>query len=140
MNFSKCKAVSIGLMCSISALAWSSPALAAEADAAAAVADGEATGAEDIIVTGSARAERRFDVSYAVNSLSQDDIQRAAPKNFAELLGNMPGIHVEATGGEVQNITRVRGIPTDRGYLIFQQDGLPLTTKSMACFSTRARA
>lgn len=124
MNFSKCKAVSIGLMCSISALAWSSPALAA--DAAAAVADGEATGAEDIIVTGSARAERRFDVSYAVNSLSQDDIQRAAPKNFAELLGNMPGIHVEATGGEVQNITRVRGIPTDRGYLIFQQDGLPL--------------
>jgi hypothetical protein len=26
----------------------------------------------------------------------------------------------------VQNITRIRGIPTDRGYLYFQQDGLPL--------------
>ena len=80
----------------------------------------------DIIVTGAARAQRRFDVSYAVNSLSQDEIQRIAPKNFAELLGTIPGIQVEATGGEVQNITRVRGIPTDRGYLIFQQDGLPL--------------
>ncbi|WCT79977.1 TonB-dependent receptor [Novosphingobium humi] len=80
----------------------------------------------DIIVTGAARAERRFDVSYAINSLGQNDIAKIAPKNFADLLGTVPGIHVEATGGEVQNITRVRGIPTDRGYLIFQQDGLPL--------------
>ncbi len=82
--------------------------------------------AGDIIVTGSARAERRFDVAYAVNSLSQSDIQKIAPLNTADLLGNVPGIQVEATGGEVQNITRVRGIPTDRGYLYFQQDGLPL--------------
>lgn len=80
----------------------------------------------DIIVTGSARAQRRFDVSYAINSLSQEDVQKIAPKSFADLLGTVPGIQVEATGGEVQNITRVRGIPTDRGYLIFQQDGLPL--------------
>ncbi|WP_294197530.1 TonB-dependent receptor [uncultured Sphingomonas sp.] len=82
--------------------------------------------AGDIVVTGSARAERRFDVAYAVNSLSQRDIQKIAPLNTADLLGNVPGIQVEATGGEVQNITRVRGIPTDRGYLYFQQDGLPL--------------
>lgn len=80
----------------------------------------------EIIVTGSSRAQRRFDASFAVNSLSQEEVRRIAPKNFAELLGIMPGIHVEATGGEVQNVTRVRGIPTDRGYLIFQQDGLPL--------------
>ena len=79
-----------------------------------------------IIVTGAARAQRRFDVSYAVNALSQEEVLRIAPKNFADLLGTVPGIQVEATGGEVQNITRVRGIPTDRGYLIFQQDGLPL--------------
>ena len=80
---------------------------------------------DQIVVTGSAREQRRFDVSYAVNALSQDDVLKLAPKNYAELLGNVPGIQVEATGGEVQNITRVRGIPTDRGYLIFQQDGLP---------------
>ncbi|KAK0339794.1 hypothetical protein LTR94_033143, partial [Friedmanniomyces endolithicus] len=72
------------------------------------------------------RAQRRFDVSYAVNSLTQTDVQKIAPKSYADLLGTVPGIQVEATGGEVQNITRVRGIPTDRGYLIFQQDGLPL--------------
>ena len=106
-------------------------AFAATADAeqaalpAADAAEGESR-ATDIIVTGSARAQRRFDVSYAVNSLGQDEIRRLAPLNYADMLGNMPGIHVEATGGEVQNITRVRGIPTDRGYLAFQQDGLPL--------------
>ena len=80
----------------------------------------------DIIVTGSARRQRRFDVSYAVNSLGQDDVKRLAPLNFADLLGKLPGIQVEATGGEVQNITRIRGIPTDDGYAVFQQDGLPL--------------
>ena len=80
----------------------------------------------DVIVTGSARQQRRFDVSYAVNSLSQTDIQKLAPKSTTDLIGTLPGIHVEATGGEVQNITRVRGIPTDRGFLYYQQDGLPL--------------
>ncbi len=80
----------------------------------------------DIIVTGSARRQRRFDVSYAVNSLGQDDVKRLAPLNFADLLGKLPGIQVEATGGEVQNVTRIRGIPTDDGYAVFQQDGLPL--------------
>jgi len=40
----------------------------------------------------------------------------------------MPGIRVEAAGGEVQNITRARGIPTDDGYALFKQDGVPLMT------------
>ncbi|MBB5730529.1 outer membrane receptor protein involved in Fe transport [Sphingomonas prati] len=98
------------------------------ATAAATPADVQAEAEQsDIIVTGTAaRAQRRFDVSYAINSLSQADVQQIAPKSFADLLGTVPGIQVEATGGEVQNVTRVRGIPTDRGYLIFQQDGLPL--------------
>lgn len=79
-----------------------------------------------VIVTGSARAQRRFDVSYAVNSLSQNDVQKLAPITFADMLGKLPGIQVEKTAGEVGGITRVRGIPTDDGSLLFQQDGLPL--------------
>ncbi|WP_375249145.1 TonB-dependent receptor [Sphingomonas sp.] len=103
------------------------PAAGTTAETAAAdPAQADDAAPSDIIVTGSARPQRRFDVSYAVNSLSQDDVQKIAPKSYADLLGTVPGIQVEATGGEVQNITRVRGIPTDRGYLIFQQDGLPL--------------
>ncbi|WP_232492837.1 TonB-dependent receptor [Novosphingobium kaempferiae] len=105
------------------------PAYAAEAaaDAAApdAAASGDATG-DDIIVTGSTRAERRFDVSYAVNTISQEDFEKIAPVNFADLIGQLPGFQTEITGGEVQNIYRIRGLPNDGGFVSFQQDGLPL--------------
>jgi iron complex outermembrane receptor protein len=131
MQLAHKKNYALTLLSSLTALAWSMPSFAAEQDATQTAAPEAEAGAEetaqsDIVVTGSARAQRRFDVSYAVNSLGQEEVQRIAPKNFADLLGTVPGIQVEATGGEVQNITRVRGIPTDRGYLIFQQDGLPL--------------
>lgn len=88
--------------------------------------DDEATSLDSVVVTGAARTQRRFDASYAVNSLTAEEVQKLAPKSYADLLGSVPGIHVESTGGEVQNITRLRGIPTDRGFIIFQQDGLPL--------------
>ncbi len=123
------EALRLTLFSSAIALAWAMPA-AAQSDqqppAAAAQTAAAAADENVIIVTGAARAQRRFDVAYAINALSQEEVLRIAPKNFADLLGTVPGIQVEATGGEVQNITRVRGIPTDRGYLIFQQDGLPL--------------
>jgi iron complex outermembrane recepter protein len=112
-------ALSVGAVLAPPALAQTQPATTTEAP-------NTDDGHSDIIVTGSARQQRRFDVSYAVNSLSQADIQKLAPKSTTDLIGTLPGIHVEATGGEVQNITRVRGIPTDRGFLYYQQDGLPL--------------
>ncbi len=80
----------------------------------------------DIIVTGSTRAQRRFDASYAINTISQTDIEKIAPVNFADLIGQLPGFQTEITGGEVQNIYRIRGLPNDGGFVSFQQDGLPL--------------
>lgn len=106
----------------ITALATAiTPALADEAAPAA-----DAPQGEDIIVTGSTRAERRFDVSYAVNTISQEDVEKIAPVNFADLIGQLPGFQTEITGGEVQNIYRIRGLPNDGGFVSFQQDGLPL--------------
>ena len=80
----------------------------------------------DIIVTGSTRAQRRFDVSYAINTISAEDVEKIAPVNFADLIGQLPGFQTEITGGEVQNIYRIRGLPNDGGFVSFQQDGLPL--------------
>lgn len=110
----------------VSAQTAAEPVTGAAKDGAQADTSPQAGSGEEVIVTGSARRQRRFDVSYAVNSLGQDDVKRLAPLNFADLLGKLPGIQVEATGGEVQNVTRIRGIPTDDGYAVFQQDGLPL--------------
>ena len=123
--------ISLAVRCALGALAaLSAPAFAQETTGdAGAAGPGADAGAQVVVVTGSARPQRRFDVSYAVNALSQSDIQKLAPQNMADLLGKMPGIQVEATGGEVQNVTRVRGIPTDDGYALFQQDGLPLMTE-----------
>ncbi|QCP14887.1 TonB-dependent receptor [Pseudoduganella umbonata] len=116
-------------MGALAALAVPAFAQVAAEEAGQAGQPAEATDSQVVVVTGSARPQRRFDVSYAVNSLSQSEVQKLAPLNMADLLGKMPGIQVEATGGEVQNVTRVRGIPTDDGYALFQQDGLPLMTE-----------
>jgi iron complex outermembrane recepter protein len=102
------------------------PALAQDAPATSPAVETESAGAQDIIVTGSTRAQRRFDVSYAINSVSQEDIRKVAPVNMADLIGTLPGFQTEITGGEVQNIYRIRGLPSDGGFVSFQQDGLPL--------------
>jgi len=80
----------------------------------------------DIVVTGTARAQRKFNVSYAVTSLSAADIKALAPLSFADLFNQVPGLQAESTGGEVQNNYRVRGIPSDGTFETFQQDGLPV--------------
>ena len=51
----------------------------------------------DIIVTGSTRAQRRFDVSYAINTISAEDVEKIAPVNFADLIGQLPGFQTEIT-------------------------------------------
>lgn len=96
------------------------------ADDAKAAADKADQAGSDIIVTGSTRAQRRFDVSYAINTISKEDVEKIAPVNFADLIGQLPGFQTEITGGEVQNIYRIRGLPNDGGFVSFQQDGLPL--------------
>ncbi|MBN8830521.1 MAG: TonB-dependent receptor, partial [Sphingomonadales bacterium] len=81
--------------------ALTTPFVPAYADDAAPAAANEATG-DEIIVTGSTRAQRRFDVSYAVNTISQEDVEKISPVNFADLIGQLPGFQTEITGGEVQ--------------------------------------
>ena len=100
--------------------------VAADAAPAAEAAADAGNGPNDIIVTGSTRAQRRFDVSYAINTISAEDVEKIAPVNFADLIGQLPGFQTEITGGEVQNIYRIRGLPNDGGFVSFQQDGLPL--------------
>ncbi|KKW91584.1 TonB-dependent receptor [Sphingobium chungbukense] len=109
----------------LAALCSFSPGFAQDMAPAEKVADA-GSGPSDIIVTGSTRAQRRFDVSYAINTISPEDVEKIAPVNFADLIGQLPGFQTEITGGEVQNIYRIRGLPNDGGFVSFQQDGLPL--------------
>jgi len=81
---------------------------------------------DTVVVTGTALPQRRFDASYSVNSLSSSAIQDLAPRTYSDLMGTIPGIQVESSGGEVQEIIRVRGLPGDRFGFVVQQDGMPL--------------
>lgn len=128
--YTSCAAVAFALtMMPVAALAQAAPSAAAAAPSEANQDD-----MGEVVVTGTARPQRRFDLSYAVNSISATAIQKLAPKSYADLLSQVPGIQVESTGGEAQNITRIRGIPGDRFGVIVQQDGLGLYPQSDGFF------
>lgn len=98
--------------------------------------DDAGLGFDEIIVTGTATGKRKFDASYAVTTTSDKDLQRIAPLSTADLLGQMPGIYAESTGGEASNVYRVRGIPNEGSFQAFQEDGIPLYPESSGFFFT----
>lgn len=88
-----------------------------------------------MVVTGTGVARRKFDTSYAVSSLSASDIERLAPLNVADLLGQVPGVQAEATGGEAQNIYRVRGIPNESNFFTFRKTACSSMARTTASSS-----
>ena len=84
---------------------------------------------EEVIVTArmSPVARTRLDSSYAVTHISDDAIEMSGALSAADLLKAVPGLWVEASGGEASNNIRARGIPRD-GFasLGVFEDGLPL--------------
>lgn len=76
------KRTTLGIGCAIGALyALTAPTFAQVASQQPLTADQPADVADSqvVVVTGSARPQRRFDVSNAVNALSQTDVQKLAP-------------------------------------------------------------
>lgn len=81
---------------------------------------------EEVIVTGSAAGQSKFDTAYAVSTVDDAAIQKFAALNTADLLGRLPGIYAESSGGDAQNVYRVRGIPNEGNFYSFQEDGMPI--------------
>lgn len=104
-----------------SALAFALPALAAETENASTV--------EELIVTGRAGAEaqKKVEASYAITAIGEEKLRMQAPVSVAEVLKNVPGFWVEASGGVGGANIRARGIPIE-GYAAvgLQEDGLPI--------------
>jgi outer membrane receptor protein involved in Fe transport len=87
------------------------------------------TAPEDIVVTGVAQGRNRLDTSVSVSSLDADLTSKIPPRNTAEILRNLPGVRVEASGGEGNANISVRGLPVASGgskFLQLQEDGLPV--------------
>lgn len=115
------------------------PATAEQAQAATSAEQSTEPAEDDfnvIIVTGTATGQSKFKTSYAITSLSNDDVVRLAPLNTADLLGQVRGVYAEATGGEASNVYRVRGIPNEGSFYAFHEDGQPIYPESAGWFFT----
>lgn len=113
---------------------FAAPAFAQTAEPAGAPADGpvgaaDPTQGEDIIVVGTAGGgTRRQDASFAVTTLSNEAIERAAPNSTADLLRTVPGVMAESSGGQNGANIFVRGYPSggDAQFVTFQYSGTPI--------------
>lgn len=118
----------IGLSVSALALTLATPALAAGAEAPAQPA-AEPT-PQEIVVTGTAggRGTNRLAASFAVTSVSAADLVKASPKSAAEVLGMVPGVWVESSGGVAGANIMVRGLPStgDAPFVSYQLMGNPV--------------
>lgn len=104
-----------------SVLAFAHPVLAEET--------APATDVEELVVTGRAgsEAQRKVEASYAITTVSEEKLRLQAPPSVAEVLKNVPGLWVEASGGVGGANIRARGIPIE-GFaaIALQEDGLPV--------------
>ncbi|RJF93794.1 TonB-dependent receptor domain-containing protein [Sphingomonas cavernae] len=101
---------------------------AATADAGAEARPGNTSQAE-VFSTGVAKGRDRLDSATSTSSLRGADIQKIGARSVAEVLRNIPGIRVEASGGDVNNSFTIRGLPlasSGSKYLQLQEDGLPV--------------
>lgn len=83
----------------------------------------------EIVVTAVAQGTTRLSSSITTSSINAETLVQLAPRTSAELLRNLPGIRVEASGGDGNANISVRGLPVASGgskFLQLQEDGLPI--------------
>ena len=83
---------------------------------------------EEIVVTAANGELSRIRSSVSVSTLDPEQIQESVPSNAADILRNVPGLIVQASGGEGNANIFVRGLPESGGakFTQFQEDGLPV--------------
>jgi len=85
---------------------------------------------EQVVVTGAQNPKTKLESSVAITTLNAKALEKAAPRNTADLLKAIPGFYVESSGGEGGNNLFARGIPADGSfrYVSMQEDGMPIYT------------
>ncbi|MEK6541210.1 MAG: TonB-dependent receptor [Pseudomonadota bacterium] len=94
---------------------------------------------EDIVVTGTAGGAslRRQDASFAITTVSAEDLAIAAPKSTAEIFTLVPGVWAESSGGVAGANIDVRGLPGggDAPFVTISLNGAPIYgTPSLSFF------
>jgi iron complex outermembrane receptor protein len=99
---------------------------------------GEIIKLDAYVVTGSIRPQSRLDSPLAISTIDREKIEVMAPRSIDELMKAIPGLYIESTGGEANNVLAVRGIGAGNGfkYATMLEDGLPVVSEEDTSFST----
>lgn len=86
------------------------------------------TAFEQVVITASTGQLSKLRSSAAVSTLDADQILQSAPGNAADILRDVPGMSVAASGGEGNANIAARGLPVGGGAKLvqLQEDGLPV--------------
>ena len=107
------------------ALSMTVPVMAQEEAAA-----DEASETDVIVVTGTPGGSslRKQDASFAITTVSAEDLATAAPKSTAEVFTLVPGVWAESSGGKAGANIDVRGLPGggDAPYVTVSINGSPI--------------
>ena len=123
------------LLTSAALAALSTPAIAQESGTvqpngtAPSTAGAEESVGDEIVVTARAGVAdlRKVEASYAITTVNEEQLRERSPVSVAEALKSVPGLWVEASGGEASANIRARGIPQE-GFsaVAMYEDGLPI--------------
>lgn len=91
---------------------------------------------EEVVVTSATREVRRLaETPATVGVISSAELRAARPAHPAEVMGQVPGVWVSATGGE-GHTTAIRQPKTTNPVYLFLEDGVP--TRSTGFFNHNA--
>jgi outer membrane receptor protein involved in Fe transport len=130
----------ISALTTVALFAIATPAYAQTAEPSSSSADSAAAddglGLDEIIVTGASSGRKKMETSYAITTLSDEDLQQRAPQSIAEVYSSAPGIFAESSGGEIGNNVYSRGLPNDNfRYVPVLEDGLPVWEEGAGAFT-----
>lgn len=90
---------------------------------------------KDVVVTGTREKEAKAETPMAVGGVKEKEIQETRPQHPAEIMGRVPGVYVNVTGGE-GHMTSIRQPMTTSPVYLFLEDGIP--TRSTGFFNHNA--
>ncbi len=97
--------------------------------------EGPALVLEDVVVTGTREKETKAETPLAVGGVKAEEVQETRPQHPAEIMGRVPGVYVNVTGGE-GHMTSIRQPMTTSPVYLFLEDGIP--TRSTGFFNHNA--
>lgn len=120
-----------GLTLSVATLAQLAAMHGAQAQTAPEAAGATDKGAPipEVVVTGTtARNRTKLESSVAITTVDLAKLEKLAPHSLADSLQQVPGLWVEASGGEVSNNVSPRGLSGGAAFqfISLQEDGLPV--------------